>query len=193
MGISPFEISGSWDKGYVLDRHILKSIPKGENVYGHMQFDTTRTELGELLYLFKNQNKFDCLYDIMELVKPFLEAWDDLEEVDIVLPAPPTKSRSYQPAEEIAQAVAKYLDVSYVDNVLENTGSTQAKNIPKSERSMKGSIIANIKATRPHTILLVDDLFDTGSTMNECVSVLKEDPKLKKIYVLAMTKTMGES
>jgi len=58
---------------------------------------------------------------------------------------------------------------------------------------MKGNIIANIRATKPHTILLVDDLFDTGSTISECVSVLREDPKLKKIYVLAMTKTMGES
>ena len=58
---------------------------------------------------------------------------------------------------------------------------------------MKGSIKAAMKATKPHTILLVDDLFDTGSTMSECVSILKEDPKLKKIYVLAMTKTMGES
>ena len=29
--------------------------------------------------------------------------------------------------------------------------------------------------------------------MSECVSVLREDPKLKKIYVLALTKTMRES
>jgi len=76
---------------------------------------------------------------------------------------------------------------------LENIGSIQAKNIPKTDRNMKGSIKAAMKATKPHTILLVDDLFDTGSTMSECVSILKEDPKLKKIYVLAMTKTMGES
>jgi len=23
MGINPFEITGNWDKGYVLDRHVL--------------------------------------------------------------------------------------------------------------------------------------------------------------------------
>jgi len=193
MGINPFEIDGNWNKGYVLDRHILKSVPKGENVYGHMQFDTTRTELGELLYQFKNQGKYDCINDIMELVKPFLDSWKELKEVDIVLPVPSTKFRSYQPSEEIAQEVAKHLNVNYLSNVLENVGSTQAKNIPKTKRSLKGSIKTTIKATKPHTILLVDDLFDTGSTISECVSVLKEDPKLKKIYVLAMTKTMGES
>ena len=193
MGINPFEIIGNWDKGYVLDRHTLKSIPKGENVYGHMQFDTTRTELGELLYKFKNQGKYDCSYDIINLVKPFLDKWDDLKDVDIVLPVPPTKPRNYQPAEVLAQAIANHLDVNYLDGVLENTGSMQAKNIPKAERDMKGCIVANIKATKPHSILLIDDLYDTGSTMRECVSILREDPKLKKIFVLAMTKTMGET
>jgi len=193
MGIGPFEMSGNWDKGYVLDRHVLKSVPKGENVYGYMEFDTTRTELGELLYLFKNQGKYDCIAGIMELVTPFLTEWEDLKEADIVLPVPSTKPRSYQPAEEIAQAVAKTLNVSYLDGVLENVGITQVKNIPKADRDMTGSIIATVKATKPHTILLVDDLYDTGSTLRECVSVLRNDPKLKKIYVLVMTKTMGGS
>ena len=109
------------------------------------------------------------------------------------MPVPSTKFRNFQPSEEIAQKVANHLDVNYLNEVLENVGSTQAKNIPKTDRSMKGSIKATIKATKPHTILLVDDLFDTGSTVSECVSVLKEDPMLKNIYVLAMTKTQGES
>jgi predicted amidophosphoribosyltransferase len=193
MRINPTELKGNWDRGYVLDRHVIKAVPKGENVYGHMEFDTTRTELGELLYLFKNQNKYDCLFEIMKLISPFLDTWEELENVDIVLPVPYTKPRNYQPATEIAQAIAKHINVSFLDGVLENIGSEQAKNRTKTDRAMEGCIIANIKATRPHTILLVDDLIDTGSTMRECVSVLRDDQKLKSIYVLAMTKTMGES
>jgi len=129
----------------------------------------------------------------MSLIEPFLDTWNDLKEVDVVLPVPYTKQRNYQPASEIAQAIAKHLKVSYSGEVLENVSSIQAKNMPKTERNLKNSIAAKVKATRPHTILLVDDLLDTGSTMEECVSVLREDPKLKKIYVLAMTKTKGES
>jgi predicted amidophosphoribosyltransferase len=193
MRINPTEIRGIWDKGYVLDRHVLKATPKGENVYGHMEFDTTRTELGELLYLFKSQGRYDCLYEIMELISPFLDTWEDLKEVDIVLPVPSTKPRNYQPAVEIAQAIAKHINVSFLDGVLENISSIQAKNIAKADRTMDGCIIANVKATRPHTILLIDDLIDTGSTMRECVSVLRDDKKLKRIYVLAMTRTRGDS
>jgi len=193
MEINPFEIKGNWNKGYVLDRHVLKSVPKGENVYGHMEFDTTRTALGELLHLFKYRSKYDCLEKIIEHVKPFIDIWEDLKKVDIVLPVPSTKMRNYQPAEEIAQAVAKYINVSYFGDVLENKRSTEVKNIAKSDRDIKGSIIARMKATRPHTVLLVDDLLDTGSTMKECVNVLREDPKLCEVFVLAMTKTKGKS
>ena len=193
MNINPIEIKGNWDKGFVLDRHVVSSIPKGENVYGHMEFDTTRTELGELVFLFKNRNRQECLGKIMELIKPFLGTWDDLKDVDIVLPVPPTKQRNYQPATEIARAVAEHLDVSFLDDVLRNTSSEQAKNVLKTNRDMHTKIVANIKAMRPHTILLVDDLFDTGSTLHACVSVLREDPKLKKVFVLAMTRTKGES
>ena len=52
MGINPIGISGNWDKGYVLDQHVSRSVPIGENAYGRMEFDTTRTELGELLYMY---------------------------------------------------------------------------------------------------------------------------------------------
>jgi len=193
MGVNPQEIMGIWDKGYVLDRHILNSVPKGENVYGHMEFDSTRSELGELLFQFKNRGKYDCLPKIMEMVKPFLDEWAELRDIDIVLPVPSTKSRNYQPAEEIACAIAEYLGVSYMGGVLVNTGEQETKNIPKADRNLKGNITASVKATREHTILLVDDLYDTGSTITECVSVLRDDPKLKEIFVLAMTRTKGET
>jgi len=191
MGINPIEISGNWDKGYVLDQHVLKSVPIGENVYGRMEFDTIRTELGELLFLFKYRNKADCLEKIVELIKPFLDAWEDLNEVDIVLPVPPTKPRAYQPATEIARSIAEHLGVSFIDQILEKTSSEQAKDAPGTAETVKASIKATEKATREHTILLVDDLYGTGNTMRDSVTALKDDPKLTKIFVLAMTKKKG--
>jgi hypothetical protein len=43
-------IAGNWDKGVALDKHTVRSIPKGSNESGHMQFDTIRSEVGEALY-----------------------------------------------------------------------------------------------------------------------------------------------
>ena len=47
----------------------------------------------------------------------------------------------------------------------------------------------NKNAIRKHSILLIDDLYKTGLTLTHCVSALREDPLVDKIYVLAVTKT----
>jgi hypothetical protein len=49
----PRKIQGRWRDGYSLYLHTLSSTPIGYNEYGHMQFDTKRSELGELLYRLK--------------------------------------------------------------------------------------------------------------------------------------------
>jgi len=189
MGINPMEIRGNWDKGFVLDFHVLSSTPIGENIYGHMEFDTVRTELGELIYQLKYRNKYENVDKILDLIKPFLDDYKELKEVDIVMPVPASKERDFQPVTEISRAIANYVGLSFTDEVLEKNTSVQSKDMDKSNKNLSGSITAKIRATRPHIILLVDDLYSTGETINECVSVLKADPLLNKIYVLLMTKT----
>jgi hypothetical protein len=46
----PKEIEGSWDRGYVLDAHTISSTMIGYNEFGHSEFDTVRSPLGELVY-----------------------------------------------------------------------------------------------------------------------------------------------
>lgn len=61
----------------------------------------------------------------------------------------------------------------------------------KDHKKLSGTILALKKANKKHNILLVDDLYSTGATLNECVKILREDQLLGKIYVLTMTKTKG--
>ncbi len=49
------QILGKWKQGFALDLHTLSSIPLGYNEFGHMQFETTRSEVGELLLKLKNR------------------------------------------------------------------------------------------------------------------------------------------
>ncbi len=44
-------------------------------------------------------------------------------------------------------------------------------------------------AKRKCSILLIDDIYNTGSTANECTKVLKSDPLIDKVYYLAIGKT----
>jgi len=193
MGIDPIRLFGNWNEGYALDKHTLQSIPSGEDIYGHMLFDTTRSELGELVYQFKYQNNYDKLKEIMKLVIPFLDTWSVIKSVNAILPVPSSKKdRIYQPTCEIAYQIAAYLGINYFDDVLQKVSEVQAKGMTQEEKNkIKGTIIATQKGRRQYNILLVDDLYQSGMTLHECVNALKEDKNINHIYVLAMTKTKG--
>jgi len=184
MPINPTKIKGNWDKGYVLDVHIVSSTSKSEN-----DFETTRTELGELLYQLKYRGKYEIAGEIISLIKPFLRSFTELKDVNLVIPVPSSKRRDFQPVDELAMAISEYLCVEFSDEVLEKTSPLQVKNMSKGTRNLKGSIDAKMKLDVPSNILLVDDLYETGKTLKECVAVLKDDPNIDNIYVLAMTKT----
>ena len=111
------------------------------------------------------------------------------KKVDSILPAPPTIERISQPVYMIAKAISAKIGIPYAEDVLKKTGSIPAKNIDKDKRDMHGSIIKLKPAKRKCNILLIDDLYSTGSTANECVAVLKKDPLVVKVYYLAIAKT----
>ena len=50
--VHPVPIDGPWIEGFVLDRHVISSVPIGY-LGEHMQFETTRSALGELVYQLK--------------------------------------------------------------------------------------------------------------------------------------------
>lgn len=193
MKVNPIKLLGIWDEGYALDRHTISSIPIGEDVFGHIQFDTTRSEMGELIYQFKYRGKYDSLQDIIELAKPFLNTWQVLKTVNVILPAPSSnKNRAYQPAVEIAREIAAYLKIQFAENVLRKTLTKQSKDMSSEEKQqLKGTIIATKKGVRKFNALIVDDLYQTGLTLNGCVEALRNDIYINKIFVLTMTKTRG--
>jgi predicted amidophosphoribosyltransferase len=168
----------------------MSSTYIGDNAYGYPEFENEYSEMGNLIHLFKYRGKYDLLFDIIELAKPFIESWEVLNNVDFVLPVPPSKSRRYQPTQEIAAEIAALLNVGYSNEILEKLPSVESKGLtPEEKQKLQGSIIKTAQATKEHNMLLVDDLYKSGATITECIKVLRKDPKINKIYVLAMTKT----
>ena len=53
MQVQVRKLEGSWDLRYALHKHTLSSLYLGDDEYGHAQFDTTRSEPGEVLYQLK--------------------------------------------------------------------------------------------------------------------------------------------
>lgn len=184
--LKPIRIYGSWDDGIVLDNHMQKSVFIGYDENKKELFENTRTELGELLYQFKYQQDIKYLKEIMNLIKDILEKWNLREKVDLIIPVPPSnKERIYQPVFEISKEIANYLEKEYKEDLLEKISSFQVKN----GHDIRGTIKHTKKLQEPHNILVIDDLFSTGATLNEVCKTLREDKNVKKIYCLVLTKT----
>jgi predicted amidophosphoribosyltransferase len=192
--MSPIELHGIWTEGFALDRHVVSSTFIGEDAFGHPQYDTQRTPIGEALYQFKYRNVYNALSTILELAYPFLDTWEALKNIDVILPVPPSKKeRFYQPVQEIAKSIAEYIKKPYSEEVLAKTTDEQAKNQNSDEKqSIAGSIIQLRPAKSPCKILLIDDLFQSGATLTECTQVLMKDKLIKAVFVLTITKTAKE-
>jgi predicted amidophosphoribosyltransferase len=121
---------------------------------------------------------------------PFILDWQALRSVTVVIPAPSSRTRVYQPAHEIALKIAEIIGAHYVEDVLEKLHSVQSKDLSRDDKSQLSGTIHKLKnAVKEHDMLIVDDLFQTGRTLEECVRVLRTDPNIRNIYVLTMTKT----
>lgn len=188
-----FITNGHWDKGYYLDRHVVHSEYLGDDAYGHPRFDNEYSEIGRLLYEFKYRNNYSCLENIVDTAVDFIKKAfsNELSSIETIIPVPPTnKFRNYQPTFEIANSIADKLGKYYVEDVLENKSNIESKSLDSHEKNkLDNCIVKRINATRKHSVLLIDDLLKSGSTLNQCVDVLREDPLIDKIYVLSITKT----
>jgi hypothetical protein len=89
VAVHPVPIDGPWIEGFVLDRHVISSVPIGY-LGEHMQFETTRSALGELVYQLKYRN--GPLNDIVDTAVAFVtERWNGV--IDCVVSPPPSLHR----------------------------------------------------------------------------------------------------
>ena len=105
-----------------------------------------------------------------------------LKSYDIIIPVPihynRKVTRGYNQSALIAKEIAKKLDIEYRENVLYK----KVNNRPQSKKSKEDRIInvigvyytKNEDEIFNKKVLLLDDIYTTGSTVNECAKVLKE-------------------
>src|SRR4030042_2267670 len=126
--VSPKKIKGKWHDGYALDFHTVSSDFIGYNEYGHPQFDTKYTDIGNLLYRLKSQKDRSVIEEIVKTAAAFVQSksWT----IDLVVPVPASNARSFQPVVVLAERLAKSLKVKCCNNcVIKIKDTTQIKNV----------------------------------------------------------------
>ncbi len=193
MNISPIEIKGLWDKGWALDVHTISSKYIGEDSFGNPHYETERSEIGEAVYELKYKADKNLAKEIASAAVEFMDLYMADFNLNVILPVPPTQNRLFQPVFAIAEEIARATNIFYLDDLLVKDSYVPAKNMTYEEKaSTLFPIVCTKKAKRNCNILLIDDIYHTGTTLNSCVKALREDYRIKSIYVLTMTKTKGE-
>ncbi len=178
-----------WVEGYVLDYHTISSTPTGDPYY---RFDTKRTELGELLFRLKYRaGGSDVVADIVDTAEQFVGGWKP--PIDYVVPAPASLTRNTQPAVEVARGLAARLCIPVFEDAIVKVKTTpQMKNIDdwsERQRVLAEAVQAGQNDVKGKSILLFDDLIESGSTLRRAAEVLLKDGGARAVYALVLTRT----
>lgn len=140
--------------------------------------------LKNLVHSFKYKKTISLAKEFSDLAVGFMEEYSIGMDSDMVLSIPMHPFRLFKreinPSEILAKNIAKKTGLKYSHGILKKIRNTTPQSrLARNERihSVKNSfsLRKNKKtAIRNKNILLVDDLFTTGSTVNECAKVLKE-------------------
>lgn len=191
VAIHPEQIPGRWREGFALDKHTISSVRLGDNEYGHPVFDTTRTELGELLFRLKNRSDFSVVDEIVDAAADFAQRWNPGR--DLIVSVPPSKGRTKQPVFILAEPLGQRLGIRTVLDCI-----TRVKDIPELKnvydygmrvKLLQGAHAVDRTVVEARRVLLFDDLYRSGATMNSVAALLYDEGRAAEVFALAITRT----
>lgn len=188
--INPQKIIGKWKSGIALDIHTVSSIRVGVNEQGHDVYDTTRSEIGELLYRLKYRNDLAAANDIVATAAAYLTPHQ--QKFDMIVPVPPSSARPVQPVITLAKGIGDATNLPVIECVTLTRAATQLKGVTDPEKRkelLAGLHAVDTSQTRGKRILLFDDLFRSGSTMNAITDLLLGAGEAASVSVFTITRT----
>lgn len=145
----------------------------------------------KLIYQFKYQPYLKDLAKTLAsiLIEHFIKTGKNTDEIwgsSVLIPVPLEKkklrNRSYNQSEELAKELAKVLQIPVISDVLIKIKSTKPQmELSKQEReknlvgafAIKNLARSDLAKFSGKKVFLVDDVYTTGSTMEECARVLR--------------------
>jgi len=106
--------------------------------------------------------------------------WQFWDGVEALVPVPLSwerqRQRGYNPSERLAEHLAKELALPILPALKKVRSTKPQMSLERGERlrNPKGAYRVDLRVALPGTILLVDDVYTTGATLEECAKVLKK-------------------
>lgn len=201
MNINPQSLTGHWKAGFALDLHTLSSFPQkdaeGNNIVdgnGNIKWDTTYTPIGlEMNHLkyWKETSRAETIGIVAsEWLKEKLPIW----QLNLLIPIPPSDTtREFQPVYEIIKHIGSRCSLPIDFNILKKTRTTTPQksiiNINQRKEELKGAFNIANNSLSGKNVLLFDDLYRSGETLNAVCDIINKQGKAANVYVLTITKT----
>ncbi|PWF47805.1 ComF family protein [Massilia glaciei] len=191
MQVQLKKIQGEWDAGFVLDQHSTGGRPDGFYANGHQKFDMDYTEMGAAVNQLKYHGDFSQVPDLAKAV--YAHILPLLPAIARVVPMASSTPRTRQPVNAVAAYIAAMLRVPVEKGFLiKAAGSKSLKDLPtraEKDAALRGklSLARDLDGDGNQNILLVDDLFETGASLDAACRVLRNCEKISHIYVAALT------
>jgi ATP-dependent DNA helicase RecQ len=176
----PRPLSGPWHVGWALGFHSSFSGA-----------DWNRSPIGELTYRLKYQNDFSVLPRVVEHIVELCVQHPELVKVDGLIPVPPSTKREVNPLLTVVEAVGRKFKLP-VRNIIIKTRQTASQKEMHTQAQKRANVAgAYAVQTSVHgqRLLVIDDLYDSGATLEEVARVLHR-AGAARVCVLTLTRTI---
>jgi len=138
--------------------------------------------LRECIHLFKYNKKLYLANPLGELLTELMRNNSNLRKADLLVPVPLDerryREREFNQAHLLAQVVSRRFEISISSPNLRRTRTTLPQtqlNRKQREENVRGLFqVGKAKEFQGKSIIIIDDVFTTGSTVNECAKVLSK-------------------
>jgi competence protein ComFC len=173
-------------EGFAIEIHTLKST-----LLANGRFETTRTDLGELLFRLKYKFDRSSIEEIATKCSTAIQS--AYSDIDVIIPTPPSNlERPFQPVYEVAKRISEITDIPIDLNYIIKLPTEQIKSLNIQEDRniiLDRSISIGDDRYKNKNVLIFDDLYRSGDTLSAISRKLLSQGKVNIVKVLCITKT----
>lgn len=176
----PRPLNGPWKSGWALGFH---SSFAGS--------DWSRSGIGELTYRLKYRSDASALGPLVDEAVRLSDEHPELLQAEVIVPVPPSMSRPVDPVTLFCGALGARVGLPVL-RCVSRTRPTQPQKEMRTLAQKRANVAGVFAATAQvsgRRVLLVDDLYDSGATLEEVAKALSA-AEAASISVLTLTRTI---
>jgi ATP-dependent DNA helicase RecQ len=176
----PRPLTGNWHTGFALDFHS-----------SYTGADWNRSGIGDLTYRLKYQSDSSTLPALVGHTRKLFAAHPEMGQFNLILPVPFSTPREFNPVHEFCKALSSAFNKpmqTFVTKTRQTKPQKEMHTLPQKRDNVAGAFAINGDITGKR-ILLMDDLFDSGATLEEITRLLGRHGA-RQVNVLTLTRTI---